>query len=136
MVPSAVVSVPDLSEFGLGRAMDLVLASPAGFPAFVITECGGERRLHEFTTERPGQSVATARYFLRTIERIDRAVLIWDGYVTSLGKRIDAVLAEYSEAGSEVSIVSARRYRPGNLLRRGAVPIGDTIAVGEGHPLF
>jgi hypothetical protein len=132
-VPS--VSAPELSEVALDRAIGLALESKSGMSAFVITERGGQRELHEFTTERPGQSIGAARFFLRASTGLDRAVIAWDGYVMSLGKRTDAVLAEFSERGAAESTIVARRYRPASLLRK-PVALAGTVHVGEGHPLF
>ncbi|MBI5161501.1 MAG: hypothetical protein HY996_08850 [Micrococcales bacterium] len=135
-MPATVVSAPPLSEYALDLAMAKVLEPRAPeLMAFVITETGTERQLHEFANSTPGQSAAAARYFLRTVTGADRAVVVWDGYVTSLGKRTDAVLAEHSEAGAASSRIVGRRYRPAALFRP-AVPLGCTVDVGEGHPLF
>lgn len=135
-MPATVASAPPLCEYALDLAMAKVLAPKAPeLMAFVITEAGSERQLHEFATDTAGRSAAAARYFLRTVTDVDRAVLVWDGYVTSLGKRTDAVLAEHFETGAAVSRIVGRRYRPAALFRP-AVPLGGTVEVGEGHPLF
>jgi hypothetical protein len=132
-VPS--VTAPELTEVALDRAIGLVLASRSGMAAFVITERDGHRELHEFTTERTGQSIGAARFFLRASNGLDRAVIAWDGYVSSTGRRTDAVLAEFTERGAAESTILARRYRPASMLRK-AVALPGTVHVGEGHPLF
>ncbi|TPW78438.1 hypothetical protein [Schumannella sp. 10F1B-5-1] len=143
MTMTAPVSALELSEFALEEGLREALAASgsavaakSGIAPFVITERAGERTVHRFDSPTTGQSASAARYFLRaTAGGFDRAVLVWDGYVHVLGKRVDAVVAEYSEAGAEASTVTARRYRPKTLLR-GAAALGPTIQVGEGHPLF
>ena len=139
-MPLTAVAAPPLCEYALDLAMEKVLAPKSpGLAAFVVTETdlatGAEREVHEFVTDTPGRSAGAARYFLRTVTGVDRAVLVWDGVVSHLGKRTDAVLAEHSETGAAQSRIVARRYRPGGLFRP-AVPLGCTIEVGEGHPLF
>lgn len=135
-VPALALDAPPLSDYALDLAMERVLARRApSLSAFVVTERGGERELHEFPTEGAGRSASLARYHLRTLVDVDRAVLVWDGYVMCSGKRVDAVLAEHCEFGAEASTIVARRYRPAGRFRA-ALPLGVTIEVGEGHPLF
>jgi hypothetical protein len=132
---TAPVTAPALTEHALEQGVERVLAAKTGMPAFVITERAGMRELHEFATERTGQSAGAARFFLRSSADLDRAVIVWDGYVMSMGKRIDAVLAEYTERGAAESVITACRYRPASLLRKAAALPG-IVHVGEGHPLF
>lgn len=135
-VPLAALQAPPLSDYALDLAMERVLVRRApSLRAFVVTETAGSRELLEFPAELPGRSASIVRYHLRTLTRTDRAVLVWDGYVYSSGKRVDAVLAEHCEWGADASVIVARRYRPGGRFR-GPLPLGGTIEVGEGHPLF
>lgn len=129
------VATPVLAEYALDHALSEVVDSRTSVVPFVITEQHGERRMHRFETPYSGQSTAAARYFLRANTEIDRAVLVWDGFVTIAGRRMDAVMAEYCEAGSDFSTITARRYRPARMFSA-PLAIGETILVGEGHPLF
>lgn len=133
---SLVLAAPSLlSDYALDLAIAEVIETRAALVPFVVSAQGGERRMHRFETPYSGQSTAAARYFLRSSADLDQAVLVWDGYVTVAGRRVDAVIAETYTAGAESSEVTARRYRPARLFSA-PLALGETLHVGEGHPLF
>lgn len=134
-MPHLTPDAEELAQVGLERGMQMLATPGQRLTAFVITEHGVERRLHEFDTGNAGRAASMARYFLRSTEGIERAVVVWDGVVRKPSGPVDAVLAEVYVAGEQGSEIFAQCYRPGRRLR----PLratGEIMPLGSGHPLF
>lgn len=134
-MPQLSPDAQELAYVGLERGMQMIVTPGETLTAFVITEHGVERRLHEFDTENAGKAASMARYFLRSAEGVERAVVVWDGVVRKPNGTTDAVLAEVYVAGEAHSELFAQCYRPGSRLRA-ARPLGEILELGSGHPLF
>ena len=96
-------------------------------------------------SQGPDGEVALDRFLADTLEEsVDRAreaaqnalsggaeavALVYDGYVTDAGQRLDAILVE-AVAGQE-RLGIAQPYRPGGRLRR-AAPVGEPLLIDIG----
>lgn len=87
---------------------------------FVIREAGGQRALARFVHEtlEGGLAEAVASIRANPLGPDERAVLAYDGYLTTPdGVRYDAIYAEALDSDGVVTVM-AQRYRPGKMLRR------------------
>ena len=129
----------ELLEFAL-FALDHAAAGviPTGGPLvpFSLVDVQGERSLHRFPGDLQ-QGLAAARETIRAHPNASMAAVAWDGYLTSEGSRMDAVLVEASEAGADRSVIMAQRYGPaGGVLRKRMQAIGNPAIVDFGEPMF
>jgi len=112
--PTALSDLMRLAGFALGHAVWCVSDHETLIP-FLLSESAGKRQLLRVTAELLEDAVQQAAAQLETNpEDADRAVLVYDGYVTMDDLRSDALIVkalEYGVIGSPVRVYL--RYRPG-----------------------
>jgi hypothetical protein len=83
--------------------------------AFFILIAGKERQLTDLQSADGTMSEALLQAGRAVIRKSAESgqyyVLVWDGYLTTVGKRQDAVLAEAGAAGEGQGFVFAQRYK-------------------------
>jgi hypothetical protein len=110
----------DLAFATLDHGIDSVREGGPLIP-FVMTERGGDRSLDRFASDLLEEAVAQAVAHVQAVRSQPgtRHVLAHDGYLTlPTGERFDAIYAEGVEAGAEVVMALAQRYRPKRPLRK------------------
>src|SRR5438477_12319177 len=100
---------------------------------FIILIAGDERHLTDLKSADGTISEALLKAGRGLIRQFADSgqyyVLVWDGYLTTAGKRQDAVFAEAGAAGGRAGLVFAQRYkqaRSGKLSK-----IGKPLAAAE-----
>lgn len=100
----------------------------------LLVEAPEGRRLQRYIADCLEDGVAAARAAVRE-QRPQLAALVYDGYVTFEGERLDAVVVEAGRPELGDSLVLAQRYRPWRGLHRFDV-IGDVADCGPAPSLF
>jgi len=120
-----------LASSALAHAVDSIVPDGGPLIPFTLLETAGGRSLNRFMTEELSEGIARARAAIRESGAL-RAAVAWDGYLTSEGRREDALFVEASDAG-QPSVVLAHRYLP---TQQGAEAVGEPFVVGHGAPLL
>jgi hypothetical protein len=110
----------DLAFAALDHGIDSVREGGPLIP-FVMTERGEDRTLDRFASDLLEDAVAQAVAHVQASRSQPgtRHVLAYDGYLTlPSGERSDAIYAEGVEAGTEVVMALAQRYRPKRALKK------------------
>ena len=110
----------DLAFAALDHGIDSVREGGPLIP-FVMTESDEGRTLDRFASDLLEDAVAQAIASVQASRSQPgtRHVLAYDGYLTlPTGERFDAIYAEGVEAGTEVVMSLAQRYRPKRSLRK------------------
>ena len=110
----------DLAFAALDHGIDSVREGGPLIP-FVMKESAEGRTLDRFASDLLEDAVAQAVAHLQASRSQPgtRHVLAYDGYLTlPTGERFDAIYAEGVEAGTEVVMALAQRYRPKRSLRK------------------
>lgn len=104
---------------------------------FAITETAGERSLMRFVADTFEAGIEAGRGQLASLSpRPERAVLAFDGYVTTKEGRSDAIYVEAQDAGQS-GFIFFMRYKPAKgLLRRKPAPIDDNPVLADDAPGF
>src|SRR5690606_33230203 len=106
-MPEASDALKDLVDIAFEHAFESIDGGDTLVP-FAILEEAGERTLHRYVAETYEGGLATGRRKLKSAMP-DRAVLAWDGFVTTPEGRFDAIFVEAQERGGH-SFVLAVRY--------------------------
>lgn len=123
--------VRGLASFALAHAVDSIVPDGGPLIPFCLLETAEGRSLDRFLTEELSEGVARAREHVRGSGAI-RAAVAWDGYLTTEGRREDALFVEASDA-AQPSVVMAHRYVQ---TRHGAQAVGGPLVVGHGASLL
>jgi hypothetical protein len=110
----------DLAFAALDHGIDSVREGGPLIP-FVMTESGEGRTLDRFASDLLEDAVTQAIAYVQASRSQPgtRHVLAYDGYLTlPTGERFDAIYAEGVEAGTDVVMALAQRYRPKRSLRK------------------
>lgn len=128
--PEPSPQVSELASFALAHAVRSVVPEGGPLVPFSLVETGDGRALARFAGEL-AEGIGHARDHVRGSGAL-RAAVAWDGYLTTEGRREDAVFVEASEAGRP-SVVVAHRYA---RAWRGTKAVGPPLALGRGEPLL
>jgi hypothetical protein len=122
--------------FALEHAADSVVPHGGPLIPFAMTRTAeGAVNLQRFVGElTAGQEQARAAVRASGGTSAQAAVA-WDGYLTSEGKRVDAVFVEASRGG-EASVVVAQPYHRVGLLRKRWETFGEPVVLPRGEPLY
>jgi hypothetical protein len=121
----------------LDEALDLGLGcfEDGDHNPFIILIAGDERHLTDLKNADGAISEALLEAGRRLIRQFAESgqyyVLVWDGYLTTAGKRSDAVFAEAGAAGDESGVVFAQRYKQtksGKLAKVGKPLVAAEVA--------
>jgi hypothetical protein len=127
----------DLAFAALDHGVDSVREGGPLIP-FVMSESGAERSLDRFASDLLEDAVAQAVAHVQAVRSQPgtRHVLAYDGYLTlPTGERFDAIYAEGVEAGTEVVMALAQRYRPKRPLRKFETVGNPALLPGESGKL-
>lgn len=124
---------PQLMELvftALDHGVDSIRSSGGPLVPFLMMETEGARNMYRFVTERLEDGPVEARNALWSAEeRPQFAVVCYDGYITTEGKRYDAVMVEAYDRKDPFCYVLAQRYKPKALLSR-FTTIGNAAFIG------
>lgn len=101
---------------------------------FTLTEGAEGRKLARFAGGKLEVMVVMARQALAQDASPSRAVLAWDGYLTSDGKRVDALFVEAYERGAQGGILIAQPYKTTGLLKKRTHPTGQVGVIERNRP--
>ena len=128
---------PELLAFAftaLDNGLETVIPGGGPLAPFCVLEVEGQRSLTRFPGDlEQGQSEARGQ--VAVAYDASFGAVVWDGYLTHGGARLDAVFVEASEAGDPRSIVLAQQYKPGGLRRHYAAH-GDPVLLKRGDALI
>lgn len=122
--------VYELASFALAHAVRSIVPEGGPLIPFSLVETAEGRSLQRFVGEL-SEGIARARDCVRASGAL-RAAVAWDGYLTTEGRREDALVVEASDAGRP-SVVMAHRYAQ---TWRGARAVGEPLTVDRGTPLL
>ncbi|GAA4299005.1 hypothetical protein [Nibribacter koreensis] len=101
----------DLMFFGLDYGIENLHADSAGtLIPIVVTEKEGERDLKRFVTERMEEGLKKGEQFLMNEKEARYGIVIYDGYLTVDGNKVDAVLVKGFDRQDEVGYIIGQRY--------------------------
>lgn len=102
----------DLMFFGLDYGIENIEADSVGtLIPIVITEKNSERDLKRFVTERIEEGLEKGEQYLKNEKMARYGVVIYDGYITFKGEKIDAILVKGFDRQDEVGYVIGQRYQ-------------------------
>lgn len=101
----------DLMFFGLDYGIDNIKPNNSGsLIPIVVTEKEGKRDLKRFVTERIEDGLEKGEHYLKNENEAQYGVVIYDGYLTVDGKKVDAVLVKGFDREDEVGYIIGQRY--------------------------
>lgn len=105
----------DLMFFGLDYGIENIQGDFSGaLIPIVITEKEGERHLKRFVTERIEDGLEKGELYLKTDKEAQYGVVIYDGYLTGDGIKVDAILVKGFDRKDEVGYIIGQRYNRKN----------------------
>lgn len=108
----------DMMFFGLDYGIDNIKMNGKGpLVPFVVTEKGAENKLNRFAAERLEDGLMEAIKFLEGEKDSRFGVIVYDGYLTVDGQKLDAVLVKGFDRNDEVGYMIGQRYKPKKLLK-------------------
>lgn len=123
--------VLELGRLALEHAVRSVVPDGGPLIPFAIVESAEGRSLQRFVGEL-AECHQRSRDHVRAAAGATCAAIAWDGYLTSEGRREDAVFVEAGEPGS-ASVIWAHRYRE---TPEGTLAVGGPVVVGSGPPMM
>src|SRR5688500_13651965 len=101
----------DLMFFGLDYGIENIQTDNSGsLIPIVVTEKDGKRDLKRFVTERIEDGLEEGEYYLKNEKKAQYGVVIYDGYLTVDGNKVDAVLVKGFDREDEVGYIIGQRY--------------------------
>lgn len=102
----------DLMFFGLDYGIENIEAdSVNSLIPIVITEKNSERDLKRFVTKRIEEGLEKGEQNLMNEKEARYGVVIYDGYITFQGEKVDAILVKGFDRQDEVGYIIGQRYR-------------------------
>ena len=126
----------DMMFFGLDYGIDNIKINGKGaLVPFVVTEKDGQNKLDRFVTERLEDGLNEGLRFLENEKESRFGVIVYDGFLTVDGQKIDAVLVKGFDRNDEVGYMIGQRYKPKKILRSFEL-IGNPAFIGNDEQLL
>lgn len=122
----------DLAFLTLDHALDSISAGGPLIP-LVLAESPAGRNGHRFLAESLEVGLEQAKQFVADDTAWDRAVLAYDGYLTTGDGRHDAIYVMAWDRGSATACAMAHRYVPGDE-GRPLERMGNPVYLGSAPP--
>lgn len=101
----------DLMFFGLDYGIENIQTdNSVSLIPIVVTEMDGKRDLKRFVTERIEDGLEEGEHYLKNEKEAQYGVVIYDGYLTVDGNKMDAVLVKGFDREDEVGYIIGQRY--------------------------
>ena len=121
----------DMMFFGLDYGIENIQINGKGsLVPFVVTEKEGQNKLDRFVTERLEDGLSEGLRFLENEKESRFGVIVYDGFLTVDGQKIDAVLVKGFDRHEEVGYLIGQRYKPKKILRSFGL-IGNPAFIGN-----
>lgn len=99
--------------FGLNHGIEsLKIKGKGPIVPFLVTEANGEQEILKLFTEDPDAGLGEGIRLIRADEKSDFVVIIYDGYLPSGEKKINAIIAKGYDRNDVVGYAYAQRYSP------------------------
>lgn len=121
----------DLMFFGLDHGIEGIKINGKGpLIPFIILVVNGEKQMKRFVADKLEDGLNEGIKYLKEEKESESAIVVYDGYLTIEGKKLDAVITKGFDRKDEIGYLIGQRYSTRKFLR-GFKLIGNPTFVGN-----